>query len=286
MNQQLNKDSLFHGVSHENNMNVVRYYLSFCVLTAHLSVLTGLDIPWIQRGVVDVGCFFSISGFLMFPSFQKRERLKHYIGRRGKRILPPYFLIILLCAFSFVFISDLSPKEYFFSGDFWKYLGANLCFLNFLHPDLPGVFQGPEFLTSAVNGSLWTMKGEWVCYLSVPIVYFLIKRYRRYAGLILILIFFSFISARMMFLYLASVSSGELYNILARQFGTLLVFFYFGAIINYYYPYFLKFKWWILIFDAGILLFSDNIPYYDVLLQPVVAGSLVIWFSMIGKWGG
>ncbi len=285
MRLQDNNDAMFHRVSHENNMNVVRYYLSFCVLIAHTSVLTGLDIPWIQRGVVDVGCFFAISGFLMFPSFQKRESLKHYISRRAKRILPPYFLIVLLCAFSFVLISDLSPAEYFCSGDFWGYLGANLSFMNFLHPGLPGVFQGPEFLSSTVNGSLWTMKGEWVCYLSVPAVYFAVKRNRRHAGAILICLFISLIIARLVFLRLAIVRESEFYNILAKQFGTLLVFFYLGAIINYYFPYFLKFKWWILAFDGLVLLFSDYIPHYDVLLQPIVAGSLVIWFSMIGKWG-
>ncbi len=283
--QEDQNSTLFHRVSRENNMNVVRYYLSLCVLIAHTSVLTGLDIPWIQRGVVDVGCFFAISGFLMFPSFQKRESLRHYIGRRAKRILPPYFLIVLLCAFSFVLISDLPTADYFTSADFWKYLAANLTFLNFIHPDLPGVFDGPEFVMSAVNGSLWTMKGEWVCYMSVPLAYYVVKKHPRQAGAIFTGIFVSMILVRLVFLHLAVVRNSEFYAIIAKQFGTLLVFFYLGAIINLYFPLFLRLKWWILGFDFLVLLLSDHIPYYDVLLQPVVAGTLVIWFSMIGKWG-
>lgn len=285
MDLKKENNNIFNRVSHDNNMNVVRYYLSLCVLIAHTSVLTGLDIPWIQRGVVDVGCFFAISGFLMFPSFQKRDSLKHYISRRAKRILPPYILIVLLCAFSFVLISDLSPKDYFMSSGFWKYLGANLCFVNFVHPSLPGVFEGPDFVTSAVNGSLWTMKGEWVCYLSVPSIYFLLKKRPQFAGIILIIIFIILLGIRLVFLNLAIKYNSEIYSIIAKQFGTLLVFFYLGAIINHYYPLFLKAKWWILAFDGLILMFSDSISYYDVVLQPIVAGTLVIWFSMIGKWG-
>ena len=83
-------EPIFHSVSHRNNMNVVRYYLSFCVLLAHFSSLTGNYIPWLQRGTVDVGCFFAISGFLMFLSFQKRPTLRGYLKRRARRILPPY----------------------------------------------------------------------------------------------------------------------------------------------------------------------------------------------------
>lgn len=267
-------------------MMVVRYYLSFCVLLAHLSVLTGLNYPWIQRGTVDVGCFFAISGFLMFPSFQKRPTLRHYISRRAKRILPPYFLIIILCAFGLAFVSDLSLWDYFSNLDFWKYLLANISFLNFLQPDLPGVFTGEIFKTSAVNGSLWTMKGEWVCYLSVPLVFYFIKQLKKTAGgLLLASIAVASIISRAILMDMADTTGRELYQILARQFGTLIVFFYIGALVNYYFDLFKKYHWFILAFDIAAIIFSDYIPLYSSIFQPVVAGTLVLWFSMIGSWG-
>lgn len=283
---EIKRATPFHHVSRENNMMVVRYYLSFCVLLAHLSVLTGLDYPWIQRGTVDVGCFFAISGFLMFPSFQKHPTWKHYITRRAKRILPPYIFIVLFCALGLAFISDLSPSEYFTNVGFWKYLLANLSFMNFLQPDLPGVFSGEAFQTAAVNGSLWTMKGEWVCYLSVPIVFFIVRTIKKaYGGLLLIFITIFAITARAILLDIADNSGSEFYNILARQFGTLLVFFYIGAIVNFYFDYFKKYHWYIFVFDILIILFSDYIPLYDYIFQPIIAGTLVLWFSMIGSWG-
>jgi len=275
----------FNYVSHRNNMTAVRYYLSFCVLIAHVSVLTGINFPWIQRGTVDVGCFFAISGFLMFPSFQKRRSFKHYIRRRALRILPAYLFIILLCAIGFCAISSCSASDYFTGFGFWKYLAANVSTLNFLHPSLPGVFEGDRFVTDAVNGSLWTMKGEWVCYLSVPFVFWLISRNARRGGIILLSVLVVSVTMRYVFTALGEVSGSVVFNIIAKQFGTLLVFFYIGALINFYYDKFLKYKWWILAFDIVVLIFSDSIPGYSYFFQPVVAGSLIIWLSMIGKWG-
>lgn len=277
--------ALFHSISRDNNMMVVRYYLSFCVLIAHTAVLTGLDLPWIQRGTVDVGCFFAISGFLMFPSFQKRPTLRHYVSRRARRILPPYVLIILLAALTLVSVSSLPWQAYFTDAGFWKYVIANLTFLNFLHPDLPGVFEGDQFVTNAVNGSLWTMKGEWVCYLSVPPVFWAVRRLGRRGGWLLGAIAVAAILMRLFFLKLAETSDGQLYNIIARQFGTLLVFFYIGAFINFYFDRFMRWKWAVLAFDIAVLAAADYLPFYTAVLQPVVAGSLVLWFSMVGHWG-
>ena len=81
-----------------------------------------------------------------------------------RRILPPYWATVVLFAILLGFCS--ASPDYFLSGQFWKYLIANLCFVNFVEPALPGVFDGME--VTAVNGSLWTMKVEWMLYLSMP----------------------------------------------------------------------------------------------------------------------
>ena len=284
--KELSQKLLFTGISHRNNMLVIRYYLCLCVLLAHCSVLTGIDFPWIQRGTVDVGCFFAISGFLMFPSFEKRKNIWQYLRRRALRIMPSYLFIILFCTIVLVTVSSLSYKEYFSSSELYRYLAANISCLNFIQTDLPGVFQGDQFYISAVNGSLWTMKGEWICYLSVPVVYWFIERQQSIAGItivsiLLICLFFK--------IFLLEFFDGKsLINvILAKQIGTIIIFFYIGALINLYFKQFLKYKWFILAFDIIILIFVDYIPndIYYYILQPIVTGSLVIWLSMLGFWG-
>ena len=49
-----------------------------------------------------------------------------------------------------------------------EYVTANLVFLNFLSPDLPGLFEGNRF--TEVNGALWTLKIEVMFYLCLPVI--------------------------------------------------------------------------------------------------------------------
>ncbi len=266
-------------------MGIVRYVLSICVIIAHTSILTGKDLPFNSYHVAAVGCFFSLSGFLLFSSFQRRPTWRHYVERRVRRIMPPYFLIVILCALVFVSISSLGWKEYFSSSGFWEYLAANLSFLNFLHPDLPGVFQGPGFYNSAVNGSLWTMKGEWICYLSIPFIYAAIRGKRKRAVIILMVLIAACLAMRFLLMRMYVSSGRELYSILGKQFASIFSFFFCGALVNVCYEQFLKYNRIILIISAAIVLTADFNPLYEILFRPIGLTGLVLWFSQIGRWG-
>lgn len=270
-----------------NNMDAIRYVMAFSVVIAHFNELCGFNIYWPISSATGVGGFFTLSGFLIFNSYQTHPALKQFLFKRALRILPPYFFIIILCAFLLVAVSSISPDEYFLSPGWWKYLAANISFLNFLHPQLPGVFDTPQFVSQAVNGSLWTMKIEWCLYLSVPIVAWLIIRLKQKCSPTAIFISIIVFSAAysILFHYLYFSTGKEIYNILSRQFFGQLSFFYVGVLAFHHLDLLLRHKWTILqILIAGLAIMQIDF-YIKLAIRPIIEGGLVIWFSMIGNWG-
>ena len=59
-------------------------------------------------------------------------------------------------------------------SDVIKYLGSNLVFANFISPDMGGLLANAH--NPAINASLWTLKIEVMFYLSVPLLWWMVKR--------------------------------------------------------------------------------------------------------------
>lgn len=270
-----------------NNMDALRYVMAFSVIVAHFNELCGFHISWPISSATGVGGFFALSGFLIYRSYNHSPNLRTFLAKRALRILPPYFLVVLLCAFCLAGVSTLPPVEYFFSAGWLKYVGANLCFLNFLQPDLPGVFHDGRFVTSAVNGALWTMKVEWCLYLTVPVVAWICSRrhFKRSHTIVFSLIIVGSVIYSLLFIWLFATTGKEIYAMLARQFFGQLSFFYIGALAALKLEQWLKHKWlWLALLLTGIALMQIN-DYVEIALWPFVAGGLVIWTSMVGSWG-
>jgi peptidoglycan/LPS O-acetylase OafA/YrhL len=121
-----------------------------------------------------VKALFVISGLLIYRSYSRSSSLASYLEKRVRRIYPAYFTIVVFAAIALWPLSTL-PCSLYFAAGFWKYLGANLLFLNFLAPSLPGVFASNSM--PAVNGALWTLKIEVAFYLFVPVMHYLCSRY-------------------------------------------------------------------------------------------------------------
>lgn len=272
-----------------NNMDFIRYILALSVLVAHYNTLTSSSIWWPIPSSAGVSGFFTMSGFLIYREFDRCPSVKTYLLRRGLRIMPPYILVVLLCAGLLFLCSTLPAKEYFLSVQWWKYLISNLLMLNFIEPSLPGVFSGDDFNISAVNGSLWTMKVEWCLYLSViPVVWFIHRIHRtseRSLGVFIAILLLS-IAYRYCFTLLFDHTGKALFEILGRQFFGELAFFYFGVIIYYFLDLFLKFRWVILaLLLCGLYVFTHSGGILRITLEPLIIGGLVMWVSLIGNWG-
>jgi peptidoglycan/LPS O-acetylase OafA/YrhL len=206
--------------------------------------------------------FFVISGMLIYRSYTRSSSLASYLEKRVRRIYPAYFTVIVVAAIALFSLSSLPPSQYFGIG-FWKYLGANLLFLNFLAPSLPGVFTANSI--AAVNGALWTLKIEVIFYMFVPAMYYLCGRFgaKRTTGAICLLS----CAWKYGFAFLASIDRSRviytvggphnLYKKIDGQFPSQLVYFGAGVLLLLYFDT-LKHHFKIILFFAAGLFLLDH----------------------------
>lgn len=239
---------LYNGpISKDNNMGFVRYALALAVMVAHFNYCFGTDYRFPLTSAQAVGGFFALSGFLILGSFQRSPGVRKFIVKRARKILPPYVLIVVACAFLFYFAVSPGQRQDYFSFGWLKYLAANLSFMNFLAPGMPSVYGG-----EALNGSLWTVKVEWMLYLSVPLFVWCSARWVRLGKVRLILILYAMsVAYKVAFFYMFDITGSEIYRIMARQVFGQIAYFYTGGLVYLLYD---RFK--ARIFRIGIIVFA------------------------------
>jgi peptidoglycan/LPS O-acetylase OafA/YrhL len=157
-----------------NNFDLLRLVLASVVVLVHARVLSNSpELAFLARWLNSdyaVHGFFVISGFLICRSYEGSRSFGHYVAKRASRLLPGYISVVLLGVLLGLFATRYSPLEYLSDPATLKYVLFNLSFLNFLQPSLPGVFEANHF-GQAVNGSLWSIRTEILCYLMVPLLW-------------------------------------------------------------------------------------------------------------------
>ena len=124
--------------------------------------------------------FFVVSGALVYGSLKRSSSLSVYAEKRVRRLYPAYAVIVLVPA-----IYAMLKTGAF--SDVARYLGANLVFLNFLEPNLPGLFV--DQVEPAVNGSLWTLKIEVMFYIILPLLSWILMKSGRAVFLTILAIY-------------------------------------------------------------------------------------------------
>jgi peptidoglycan/LPS O-acetylase OafA/YrhL len=155
----------------KNSFDLLRLFAAALVLYSHQHALMGLAEPqllnWTTYGGVGVSIFFFLSGFLVWSSWTRDPDLKRFFIRRALRIFPALWLVVLFTVLvAGLFLSTLSAADYFASSETWQYLSTALLVIR---RGLPGVFVDNPF-PLAVNGSLWTLPVEFLCYVTVALV--------------------------------------------------------------------------------------------------------------------
>ncbi len=156
---------------HKNSWDLLRLLAATLVLYSHQFALLGLPEPLFVGtatfGTAGVAIFFFLSGYLVWSSWERDPNIWRFFLRRALRIFPALWVVCLLSVFVLGPVATVLPiKSYFASDVTWRYLET--AFLN-LPRILPGIFLNSPF-PQVVNGSLWTLPLEVLCYVSVLLV--------------------------------------------------------------------------------------------------------------------
>lgn len=152
-----------------NNFDALRLLLAVLVVWSHSFALWSDSerSEWLavlmagqyNSGHVAVLGFFAISGFLITASWQKRKSAGQFLKSRIARIHPGYLVAVTLC--SLVVIPLYSSRSFgVLSLQEIGGLLSNVLLQNFIIPS--NAFGG-----GPVNGSLWSIRYEFWCYLGV-----------------------------------------------------------------------------------------------------------------------
>lgn len=147
----------------DNGLTAARLMLALTVVVSHSFTLTGglaeplvAETGQVSLGILAVLGFFGLSGYLVTAS---RDRLSvgPFLRNRALRIFPGYWLALAFGAVAATLGAAL-VHERVAAADAVGYVVSNLALLPVVE-SLPPAFDGTR-----VNGSLWTLGVEAVCY--------------------------------------------------------------------------------------------------------------------------
>lgn len=165
----------------ENHFNLLRMTAATAVLVSHAYPLTlGRGSPEPLSGIlhgqtlggVSVLVFFAISGFFIASSYTNHSNPLNFVRARALRILPAlYVMLAATIALATMVKIDVTEATFWAAVPSYLFSQATLNLpamfrLGSSVSELPGVFVSNPFPIT-INGSLWTLPYEVICYLGV-----------------------------------------------------------------------------------------------------------------------
>lgn len=162
----------------QNCFDLLRLLFAGMVLYVHAHLIGGFEGDWLgsmtrgQVGLGDVGVlgFFSVSGFLIAASYARSESAMTFLRKRVLRIFPGFYANLVLTALVFgpliclAATGSLSAYPWTGPDGALHYLVANAGLkINAWHIGAP---PNPD----ALNGSLWSLWPEFICYLGLLVM--------------------------------------------------------------------------------------------------------------------
>ncbi|WP_022932595.1 acyltransferase family protein [Treponema bryantii] len=270
------------NIPRKNAFTAIRIISALIVVYEHFVVLTNYALPCLELRGIAVNIFFFLSGFWVTRSFFTSKSIFEFYNKRIKKIFPAYLTVVFVTAILLVFMSSLDTISYFTDSGFLKYLIANISTLNFIHPDLPGVFKG-----APVNGSLWTIKIELGFYIILPFILFLcfgkteevnLEKYR----CLMILSIVYLLSVSYVVLIPILVDKYHLPSSIENQLPAFMSYFATGMLFFFYYEKILCVINKVVIIAIPIFcvcyLLRNN--YCCAIFEPITLGVIIMWVAL------
>ena len=164
----------------QNNFDALRLVAAAAVVFSHSFLIAeGTQdhepLIWLTGnqsilGLVGVFVFFAISGFLVTQSFEQTGDAWRFLAKRALRIFPGLFVATVLSAFVLApVVTTLSTGTYLTNPAPWEYVLGNTLLDQTVH-ELPGVMFVNNPVGLEINGSLWTLRLEFLMYLMVLVL--------------------------------------------------------------------------------------------------------------------
>jgi len=155
--------------SRDNNFDFLRVFAALMVVYGHGWILSTGNAPglWgVPFARIGLDVFFSISGYMVTGSWLHTPNLRVFLAKRALRIFPGLIACVLFTTYVMgASVTRLPLNQYLSDPNTLQYL-SNILLHSTLY--LPGVFDGMK-LGGPVNGSLWSLFPEVLCYLTVPL---------------------------------------------------------------------------------------------------------------------
>ena len=171
-------------INRQNNFDLIRLFAAFQVVILHMNGHLKIVSPgnWWQifleciRPFPGVPIFFTISGFLIFASYDRNQSIRKYFKNRFLRIYPLIFVATIITAILLIVFSN--GRLSFKGLGIWFF--GQVTIFQYYTPNALRYFG-----VGTPNGALWTIPVELEFYLLVPILYFINKKAGNIALLVL-----------------------------------------------------------------------------------------------------
>lgn len=193
----MNKTYISEFNQRSNNLGLIKWIAAILVIFSHSFSVAGQGVDYLDRlsggeisfGGFAVAIFFFASGFFVTKSLLRKNDAKAYVVGRISRIYPALIFVLFCTVFILgPIVSTLPASEYFKSTETYMYL---LYLFMIPRYTLPGVFLDNP-VSGIVNGPLWTLLLEAICYIGLLVVWKLglikNRRLMRVCGVLLLVL--------------------------------------------------------------------------------------------------